>query len=68
MRLALETLATREIVVTTPPKITPLGFPLWAERLQSQVISSETARERIERMVADLERAADRDARGRARA
>jgi ATP-dependent Lhr-like helicase len=68
MRLALETLATREIMVMAPPKITPLGFPLWAERLQSQVISSETARERIERMVADLERAADRDMKGRTRA
>ncbi len=40
------------------PRLTPLAFPLWAERLQSQTLSSETLRTRIERTLKRLERAA----------
>jgi len=52
--------AQREaIVVTAPPRLTPLAFPLWAERISSRV-SSEDVATRVERMVASLEQAADR--------
>lgn len=43
------------------PHLTPLAFPLWADRLRSQIISTESWRERIDRMIASLERAADRE-------
>lgn len=39
-------------------RLTPLAFPLWSERLQSQTLSSETFRARIERTLRGLERAA----------
>ena len=42
-----------------PARLTPLAFPLWAERLQSQVMSSEDWRTRVLRMAERLERAAD---------
>lgn len=47
------------IVVTAPPRLTPLAFPLWAERISSRV-SSEDVATRVARMVASLEQAADR--------
>jgi ATP-dependent Lhr-like helicase len=57
----LERLAARRLRVTRPPRLTPLAFALWAERLQAQTLSSETYRERVWRMVAQLEQAADAD-------
>jgi ATP-dependent Lhr-like helicase len=38
--------------------LTPLAFPLWAERLQFQV-SSESWKDRVQRMAVQLEKAAD---------
>ena len=52
---ALERLASMELRVTQPPRITPFGFPLWAARLQTQLISSESWQSRIERAAALLE-------------
>jgi len=46
-----------------PARLTPLAFPLWAERLQSQVMSSEDWRTRVLRMAERLEREADATAR-----
>jgi ATP-dependent Lhr-like helicase len=60
IRAALERLATRRIVVTTPHRFTPLSFPLWASRLQTQMISSESWQERIERAARRLELEATR--------
>jgi ATP-dependent Lhr-like helicase len=57
----LERLAARRLNMTRPPRLTPLAFALWAERLQAQTLSSETYRERVRRMVAQLEQAADAD-------
>jgi len=54
---ALERIATEALVRRAPPRLTPFAFPLWAERIQHQV-SSESWRERVERMAAQLERAA----------
>lgn len=60
MRAALTAIGRKNIVIERPERLTPLAFPLWAERLQSQILSSETWRDRVERMAASLERAADR--------
>ncbi len=60
MRHALESIARRRIVIERPERLTPLAFPLWAERLQSQIMSSESWRDRVERMAASLERSARR--------
>jgi len=48
-------LQSREWQLYHPGKLTPLSFPLWAESLQSQTISSETFQKRIERMLEKLE-------------
>ncbi|MFO1467527.1 MAG: ligase-associated DNA damage response DEXH box helicase [Steroidobacteraceae bacterium] len=63
----LRRLETLPLVVVDTEEISPLAFPLWAERLQSQVISSESWKERVARMAAHLEKSADesRDRLGR---
>jgi ATP-dependent Lhr-like helicase len=45
------------VVVTAPPKVTPLAFPLWVDRNRERV-SSEKLADRIRRMQLSLERAA----------
>ena len=62
IREALERLTTRRIVITSPQRFTPLSFPLWASRLQTQMISSESWQERIERAARQLELEATRAA------
>jgi len=44
-------------VFNHPAQLTPLSFPLWAETLQSQTISSESFQSRITRMLSKLETA-----------
>lgn len=66
VRLA-ETLRRIAGIQLRPMKITrfsPLAFPLWASRLSSSTahISSESSADRIRRMVAQLEMAAEREA------
>ena len=46
------------IALVDTQRFSPLAFPLWAERLQSQIISSESWRDRVARMAAQLERSA----------
>jgi ATP-dependent Lhr-like helicase len=58
---ALEQLSLRELHLARIASLTPLSFPLWAERLRSQILSSETFQERIQRMIDRLERKAARD-------
>ena len=60
MRSALEAIARRRLVLVRPERLTPLAFPLWAERLQSQILSSESWRDRVQRMADSLERSARR--------
>ena len=62
LREALEVLAARAIDIRETPRLTPLAFPLWADRLQSQTISSESWRDRVERAAAALEKQAARGA------
>jgi ATP-dependent helicase Lhr and Lhr-like helicase len=57
---ALERLAGRRILITTPSRFTPLAFPLWASRLQTQMISTESWQQRIERAAQQLEAQASR--------
>ncbi len=42
--------------ITSPARLTPLSFPLWAESVQSQTFSSESFQTRIERMLKSLEK------------
>ena len=53
----LERLSRATVVVTTPPRPTPLGFPLLVDRTRDRV-SSESFAERIRKMRLALERAA----------
>ena len=62
LRKALDALAFRAIDLRVTPRLTPLAFPLWADRLQSQTISSESWRDRVQRAAAALEKQAARGA------
>lgn len=58
MRKALARIARRRIVIREPVRLTPLAFPLWADRLQNQLVSTESWQERVERAARELEAAA----------
>jgi ATP-dependent Lhr-like helicase len=58
LRRALEQIGQQRLVLTSPKRLTPLAFPLWAERIQSQQLRSESAGQRIERVARQLEAAA----------
>ncbi len=53
---ALDRIARQQIVVTRPERFSPLAFPIWADRLRAQ-LSSEDWQARVNRMLAQLERA-----------
>ncbi len=57
-----------EWLVTYPTRLTPLCFPLWAERIRAQTVSSEKWQSRLQRMLDSLNTAADASPRGRRRA
>ena len=52
----LQRIAMQTIMLERPKRLTPLAFPLWADRLQSQTISSESWRVRVLKMIDSLER------------
>jgi ATP-dependent Lhr-like helicase len=54
----LQRLASLQIALTRPPRFTPLSFPLRADRLQTQTLSTESWRERVQREAQRLERLA----------
>lgn len=58
MRDTLHSIKQCKINLQRPGRLTPLAFPLWADRLQSQTVSSESWRQRVEKMLATLESAA----------
>ena len=68
LRASLDRLADWQIDVVAPPRLTPLAFPLWAQSLQSHVLSTESREQRLLAMVESLERAATREKRPRVRA
>jgi len=53
----LQALQQRKRIYVTPPKPTPFAFPLMIERLRER-ISTEKLSDRVQRMVAELEKAA----------
>jgi ATP-dependent Lhr-like helicase len=55
---ALSRLLTQSFRIERPGRYTPLSFPLWAERLQTQTLSTESWQKRIEREAKRLERIA----------
>ncbi|MEM7227180.1 MAG: ligase-associated DNA damage response DEXH box helicase [Planctomycetota bacterium] len=59
LRECLTELASRRFIMRHPQEFTPLAFPLWAERIRSQHLSTERWQDRIQRMVLDLESVAD---------
>ncbi|MCR9294579.1 MAG: ligase-associated DNA damage response DEXH box helicase [bacterium] len=54
---ALSRIESGQIFVEDPPKVTPLAFPLMVDKLRER-LSSESLAERIRRMQAELEKAA----------
>jgi ATP-dependent Lhr-like helicase len=59
---ALSRLSRRRVVIAQPRRFTPLAFPLWASRLQTQMVSTESWQQRIERAARELEVQATRAA------
>jgi len=55
---ALQAVANRRWEIKKPERLTPLSFPLWAEGIQSQTMTSESYQVRVERMLGELESAA----------
>jgi ATP-dependent Lhr-like helicase len=55
---ALQRISRQSLNLTEPGRFTPLSFPLWADRLQTQTLSTESWQSRIEREARKLERAA----------
>jgi ATP-dependent helicase Lhr and Lhr-like helicase len=53
---ALEQVTQRQLVIKPTKRFTPLAFPIWAQRIQSQTLRVEAAQERIERMIRTLEK------------
>ena len=67
LRQTLERIARLRLAIHATERLTPLAFPLFAERLRTQTVSSEQFRDRIARMALDLEHAAtDNDTNARA--
>ncbi len=64
LRAVLERAAEQELIIMTPKHFSPLGFPLWVDRLRGR-LSTENWRQRVQRMLATLERNADRVAKKR---
>ena len=58
---SLGALERRELALVRIENLTPLSFPIWAERLRSQILSTETFQERLRRMIERLDAKAARD-------
>ena len=54
LHAALERMVAEEIVIVEPSRLSPLGFPLWAEQIQSR-LSTQGWLERITDMARELE-------------
>ncbi len=60
LEATLTAIAHQSLAIVPTKRMTPLAFPIWAERIRTQV-SSEDWSTRVERMVLELEKAAARD-------
>jgi ATP-dependent helicase Lhr and Lhr-like helicase len=61
LREAMEQQRLRKIAIVATERLTPLAFPIWAERLQSQMISTEKWKDRVRRAAEALEKQASRN-------
>ncbi len=52
---ALRRIASMKLVLKQSSNLTPLAFPIWAESLRTQQVSSERWADRVKRMVVTLE-------------
>ena len=59
LEVTLANIAHQEITQVRTKRLTPMAFPIWAERIRTQV-SSEDWTSRVQRMVLELERAAEK--------
>ncbi len=55
LEAALHRIAHQRWVMTRPERLTPFAFPLWADGLRSQTLSSESVQERIDRALGALD-------------
>ena len=55
---SLRRISAQTLCITRPARYTPFSFPLWAERLQTQTLSTESWQKRVEREAKKLERIA----------
>lgn len=55
---ALKGLEKRQWHIRYPERLTPLSFPLWAESLNSQTMSSQSFQQRLQSVLDDIEQAA----------
>ncbi|MBC7835973.1 MAG: DEAD/DEAH box helicase, partial [Phycisphaerales bacterium] len=61
LRRALERMQSWKFIVKDPPRLTPLAFPVYADRLRENHVTTEKWSDRIGKMVLKLEAAADRE-------
>ena len=62
MEAALARITTQRWVITEPGRLTPFAFPLWADGLRGQTLSSEAVQDRIDRALGALDADAGADA------
>ena len=58
IREALERIARQQLLLVPTERLTPLAFPLWADRIQAAHVTTEKWVDRVRRMAASLEEAA----------
>jgi ATP-dependent Lhr-like helicase len=58
VRGVLQRMTQRHWTIARPERLTPLAFPLWADRLQTQTLSTESWQARVEREARRLEKLA----------
>lgn len=58
IRRVLQRISGERITVLDGARFSPLAFPLWAERIRGQQLTSESWTTRVQRMVVELEAAA----------
>ncbi|MFW6336397.1 MAG: DNA ligase-associated DEXH box helicase, partial [Phycisphaeraceae bacterium] len=64
LRAALERIADQPIDLIPTDRLTPLSFPVWADRLRAEHASSEQWQQRLQRQIDQLEKAAVKGDRG----
>ncbi len=52
---ALRRIASAKLVIVNTPQLTPLSFPIWAESLRTQQVTSERWGDRVKRMALMME-------------